>query len=60
MLEPILSVFQRAIDWINDYLARQSDVRRSGIMGCFFGLLMCVVVFLIILILVQIAHLGKG
>jgi len=59
MLEPILSAVQRGIDRINDALARQSDVRRSGILGCFFGLLLCVVVFLIIIILVQIAHLGK-
>lgn len=59
MLEPIFSTIQRGIDWINDAFARQSDMRRSSILGCFFGLLMCVVVFLIILILVQIAHLGK-
>jgi hypothetical protein len=35
---------QRGLDRLDSALARQSDVRRAGILGVLFGLLLCVVV----------------
>lgn len=35
---------QRGLDRLDSALARQSDIRRAGILGVLFGLLLCVVV----------------
>ncbi|MBX5446076.1 hypothetical protein [Sphaerobacter sp.] len=35
---------QRGLDRLENALARQSDIRRAGILGVLFGLLLCVIV----------------
>lgn len=47
-----------ALDRLLSRVIRQSDVRRAGILGIFFGLLMCVVVSLACVVFGLVAELG--
>lgn len=49
--------------WLDQFLKRlsqQSDIRRAAILGAVFGLLMCVIVILLVVVLGFIANLGDA
>ncbi|MGA7673210.1 MAG: hypothetical protein WBW04_22525 [Nitrolancea sp.] len=54
-----MSSISRIIARFMEWFRMQTDVRRAALMGIGFGLLLCVVIFISILLLSYIGTLGK-
>jgi hypothetical protein len=54
-----MSSVSRLLERFMQWFRMQTDVRRAALMGIGFGLLLCVVVFISILLLSYVGTLGK-
>ncbi len=58
-LSAAMSSVSRLLERFMQWFRMQTDVRRAALMGIGFGLLLCVVVFISILLLSYVGTLGK-
>lgn len=54
-MAPVSRAVKRFLDWFRD----QTDVRRAALLGIGFGLVLCVVIFISILLVSYTGTLGK-